>query len=847
MFYLDKEELVFGEGVEKLKQLVFRLLKLVPSSDMSYFKIQNIFFNPKFKQKKVPFYYVEEVINYLKDLEKSTSIEEVKTQLKELSSVEEKIKEEAKKNTEPFFLVDFENKKEDKIKISLSMPLEDSLKIEIFNKIIQIKNLKRNASGKFEVYKHFFKEPSQENSYYVDEDMADEIATLIANRTKLKKIVKGSKRILPQPASPKVSETPKKADTLGVAKEARLKFYDPSNGKDNRVVIQLIEPLSNQDRQFILELVKYNFPGYLWEPTKRMYSIRGDFKQYSKMGILLKKFGYKKEIEEENRNGLKWILRNKITNGGVEKTEYDGQIPENFKQTIAFPKSEIEFFEQQKNGVAFLYGRRAALLGDETGYGKTLQMIAAAELKMKSMGQSDAKTLIITLKALVPQWVEEIKKLLGEDEQDKISTMPLKPNKWTVLHYAQFSSGSLLGMILDKIKNTKFSIVVFDELHKLKHEETLRSQNITDVTKDIPYKWGGSATISSNKPLDVRYQLQMIGHPLGQMHIDRFKQDFTGMIKSGRGWKKGTLEEEIRAAERLNKWLNLTGVYIRRSKDELRKMPDIDIDVYKAGISEEDFIKNLRTKLKTYSNPNLRISELIASRQILANMKVPATVKKTIRIVKENLSNSENNYAASKVLVFTNFIEAGRSLEKEIQEELKKINPDFKVITYLGGDGPKEQKEAKEKFTNDPNARVLVMSMKMGGTGMSFPNAARTMIVNDFDWTPESAEQSEGRIYRVNTNHGVKILYTLVDGLDTDLYESVMRKRKIAEIIQKYRKEYEKSELDEDALKKIVSHRKKAEQIDHEIKTMIEKANSRALEENTFHKYLSIKENLKSI
>ena len=55
---------------------------------------------------------------------------------------------------------------------------------------------------------------------------------------------------------------------------------------------------------------------------------------------------------------------------------------------------------------------------------------------------------------------------------------------------------------------------------------------------------------------------------------------------------------------------------------------------------------------------------------------------------------------------------------------------------------------------------------------MSF-NAAQNMVINDFDWTPESAEQSEGRIYRINTNHPVNIDYTIAHGIDSKLFEKV--------------------------------------------------------------------------
>jgi len=478
-----------------------------------------------------------------------------------------------------------------------------------------------------------------------------------------------------------------------------------------------------------------------------------------------------------------------------------------------------------------LYGRKSAILGDEAGVGKTITTTAAAELRMQDIG-SDSKTLIITLKSLVGQWANEIVGLLGEQERSKISTMPMKPNKWTIVYYENFSSGSLKDMIFEKLKSTKFSIVIFDELHRLKHEDTLRSKNVLEVTKNIPFKWGASATVSSNQPLDVRFQLQIVGHQLGKMSIDRFKQDFTGMVRSGRGFKKGPLEETIRSAERLNKWLNLSGVYIRRSKSDLRDMPPVSIDIHKTDIDEKEFIKSLREKLSGYSNPNLKISELIASREVLANLKVGSTIDKAIKIVRLGLNNPNNNYAASKVVIFTCFVKPGRTMEKKLQEELEKIDSKFFVLTYLGGDSSKEIENIKNKFIENPNAKILILSMKRGGTGLSFPNAAQTLIVNDFDWTPESGEQSEGRIYRINTNQSVNIFYTLVDGLDTDLYEAVMRKRKIAEIVQKFRKEFQRTEFDDEVLKQIVTYQKQAEKINKEIQDMIEKANKKALTKN---------------
>jgi SNF2 family DNA or RNA helicase len=179
--------------------------------------------------------------------------------------------------------------------------------------------------------------------------------------------------------------------------------------------------------------------------------------------------------------------------------------------------------------------------------------------------------------------------------------------------------------------------------------------------------------------------------------------------------------------------------------------------------------------------------------------------------------------AASKVVVFTNFKESANQLVEKINSGLKLIDPKFFVMTYLSSTKKEDRLTTKKTFTDNVNAKVLVMSMKMGGTGIDFPNAAKNMVINDFDWTPESAEQSEGRIYRINTNHAVNIDYVISDGIDKNLFERVQKKRQLAEIIQKHRIDYHESDgkKSADALEIIVKAQKEIKEIDKDIYKVI--------------------------
>jgi SNF2 family DNA or RNA helicase len=249
-------------------------------------------------------------------------------------------------------------------------------------------------------------------------------------------------------------------------------------------------------------------------------------------------------------------------------------------------------------------------------------------------------------------------------------------------------------------------------------------------------------------------------------------------------------------------------------------MPELSVKSDTVDIDRDKFQSLYGSRVSTYKNPKLAVSKLIAARESVAQIKTDETTSRVLNIVKAGQGKPP---AASKIVVFTNFIESGRQLAEKISNGLRSIDPNFKVITYLSDTVKKEREQVKSKFTNDPNIKVLVMSMKMGGTGIDFPNAAQHMVINDFDWTPESAEQSEGRIYRINTDHPVNIQYVVGAGLDKELFDKVQRKREIAAIIQKYRKDYHSSEAAPEALAKIVAAQKEMRKIDDDMAKIIAK------------------------
>lgn len=614
------------------------------------------------------------------------------------------------------------------------------------------------------------------------------------------------------------TEAPGSTGSGVVKKEGVIRFSDAA--RTSITVKTDVRGLPQESKDFIRESIQYTFPDYRYDMSGHYYTISGTYKQYVTFGRLLKRFGY--PVDE-----LREIVKTKLRRGDLKETEWEGKYDRDkeFQDSIEskVPESMVDLYDEQKFGVAFLYGRDSAILGDSTGFGKSIQLITAAALRMQS---NPKPTLIITLKDTQKQFAGEIVRVMGDKEKDQISLDPMNPKKWTVIKYSDFSGGKAerndkVRQHVESLRRAGFGVAILDELHKVKHGTSQRSINIASVVDDIPTRWGASATVSSNKPMDVKNQLLMMGHQLGRVKDGKFKKDFAGMVEGGYGGslrKSDNEEDEIRAAERLNKWLNLSGVYVRREKEDVRKMPELSVGSDATGIDQGRFQAIYSSKLQGYKDPDLAVSKLIAAREAVAQLKTDETTKKVLDIVGAGEGKPP---AASKVVVFTNFIEAGRQLVDKVSSGLKSLNPNYSAITYLSDTSRKEREQVKRRFTDDPNIKVLIMSMKMGGTGIDFPNAAQHMVINDFDWTPESAEQSEGRIYRINTDHAVNIRYVVGEGLDKELFERVQRKREIAAIIQKYRREYHDNEHATDALKKIVDAQKELKKIDGEMAKIV--------------------------
>lgn len=589
-------------------------------------------------------------------------------------------------------------------------------------------------------------------------------------------------------------------------------------------LLKLYNPIDKGLQAIFSEVLKFSFPVYDMknQGNGNRYTdstaagrwptyVNGDYSDLVEFARLLTKYGF--DVEP-----LRAIFKNLVVTKKIKPEPINGELkedPEAFKkeaeQSVINPEHQL--FELQKEDTKFLFSRKSAFLGSETGTGKTLTSLVAAKMKLQRTG---GKAVIITLKAVQLQWVRTLQKDLGEEDIYYPNTAkdfdPGKLKKWNILTYPMFSmpkprnagphDKSVSDHIVEALSQSGIVLCILDECHSVKNESA-RTTRINNMGDSIPYRWGASATISANRPIDVWRQLKAIGHRLGNLSESQFRKNFAGqqvlMGRFGPQWVPISPTSEDEAALKLRRWLTEeANIYVRRTKREMNPNLPSHIVMDNPVQPPEALVKKLNAdiakRMSSYKDPDLAVSEMIATRLEIARAKVPYTLELAENIFVKDSGTGKNG----KVLIFTCFQDAAYELLAGAEKICDKYGAN--AVAILGGD--KEREAKVQAFKTDPKTRILVLSILAGGTGLDVPNVTEEVLINDYSWTPKDAEQSEGRAFRVNSKSDVTTRYVLLaNTADEGFFGLVRRKKELAakidhptnaEELHKDRMEYKK-------------------------------------------------------
>jgi len=422
-------------------------------------------------------------------------------------------------------------------------------------------------------------------------------------------------------------------------------------------------------------------------------------------------------------------------------------------------------FPHQVEGVAFLLGRRRAILADDMGLGKTRQAIVS----LRHVAPA-GPYLVVCPASVKRNWVREIE-LVASDTSILVieGSAPFVPSaSWVVVNY------DILGRHRDALEQVAWAALVFDEAHYLKNHTSARSQLARAITACASANAAHPLTVQlltgtplTSRPRDLFVLLQLVQHPLGRSFL-AFAKRYCAAEKGEFGWKTG-------GASNIDELtVQLHGVMLRRSKDDVLALPPklrTWLPVAVPTGTGARAIKKVLALLTGKSDENVgAVSKMVdprkrgrllafitEARQALASAKTSATLD----FVRGATEQGE------KVIVFSCF-------DDPIQKLAKELGPAAVVLT--GKTPGAKRQEVVDRFQDEEPVRVFLANIIAGGIGLNL-TAATQVVFNDLDWVPTNHWQAEDRAYRIGQTRTLNVTYFVAQDTIDDFVHAVLESK----------------------------------------------------------------------
>ena len=416
-------------------------------------------------------------------------------------------------------------------------------------------------------------------------------------------------------------------------------------------------------------------------------------------------------------------------------------------------------FPHQIEGVAFLLGRRRAILADDMGLGKTRQSIVSLHHLAPA-----APRLVVCPASVKRNWAREIA-LVTPDASilviEGTAPVPLTA-EWVIVNY------DILGRHFDDLLHVPWAALVFDEAHYLKNHTSARSKLSRQLTTAAAAATPALAvqlltgTPLTSRPRDLFVLLQLAAHPLGRSFLS-FAKRYCAAEKGEYGWKTGGASN----VEELT--VQLHGVMLRRSKDDVLALPPKLRTWLPVEVPPGTGVRAIKKVFELLAGKDERPAQsrdvefrrrgkllafLVEVRQALAAAKAAATID----FVRGAIDQGE------KVIVFSCF-------EIPIQKLAAEFGDTAVVVT---GKTPAAMRQPLvDRFQNDADVRVFAANIIAGGTGLNL-TAATQVVFNDLDWVPTNHWQAEDRAYRIGQTRTVNVTYFVARNTIDDFVQAVL-------------------------------------------------------------------------
>lgn len=477
---------------------------------------------------------------------------------------------------------------------------------------------------------------------------------------------------------------------------------------------------------------------------------------------------------------------------------------------------KTKLYEDQVIGTRFLFSRNAAVLADEMGSGKTLQLLTTF-VSLKAAGL--AKYLLVASPNSVKMtWIKEVLKhthltashLGNGTKQTEKDFKEYAKNRADVLvvHYDAIAKVAdpkrAVSELAKQMLAVPWDVIVLDEAHYLKDTDTKRTQAWLSFVRSAKQCAGGrsrlymaTGTPISESPLDAWSVFEFLDPNALPKTYSKFESYFTiKETKQGttKTWRATTGYRNLAELKE-----TLHNILIRRLKVDMRGFPD--------KVEQTRFIQLAGQQKELYDEIKEGLHDAIVKEEgnklsimnaMTRCLRLRQTLNHPLLVGRNDIAHSAKYEALDEVLaevlsdplakavVWTEWREAAEVLTQRYQKQ-------YGAITLIGGTTQEELLHYSKNWDHMPQ-RVAVCTPKFGGTGIDFLQRCRTAIYVEPPYSTILFRQSMDRIHRRTAGDGspmdrikstpaTLVFLQVIETIDQLVYDILARKGSLVDAL----------------------------------------------------------------
>lgn len=447
---------------------------------------------------------------------------------------------------------------------------------------------------------------------------------------------------------------------------------------------------------------------------------------------------------------------------------------------IAEPNSFVgQLRDYQREGLGWFsfleQFRFGGCLADDMGLGKTVQVLALLESRRNGQSQP---SLVVVPRSLIFNWQQEATRFTPEL---RVLTHTGSERSKHTRHFAHYdlviTTYGTLRRDAAQFQDVEFDFVILDEAQAIKNVRTESAKAV--------------------RLLKSRHRLALSGTPI-ENHLGELWSLFDylnpGMLGSASVFQmstSGARTPDIETRTMLSRALR--PFMLRRTKqqvatelpekleqtiycemdDQQRKQYEELRDYYRKSLTEKVSLQGINKSKIQILEALLRLRQTACHPSLVNGGADDAAPNAKLDLLLPRLSEvMEEGHKSIVFSQFTSFLSIVR----------KRLDAEGIAYEYLDGK-TRDRQAAVERFQNDPDCKLFLISLKAGGQGLNL-TAAEYVFLLDPWWNPAVEAQAIDRAHRIGQTRRV-FAYRLItrDTVEEKVLELQSTKRDLADAI----------------------------------------------------------------